>query len=67
METKGGIFKKRLHGNKKRPMGKVWTLVRKSYSGSALKIYVESAVSKADALGVAETFRSELEKFLGNM
>ena len=49
------------------PMGKVWTLVRKSYSGSALKIYVESAVSKADALGVAETFRSELEKFLGNM
>lgn len=25
METKGGIFKKRLHCNKKRPMGKVWT------------------------------------------
>ena len=25
MEIKGGIFKKSLHGNKKRPMGKVWT------------------------------------------
>lgn len=49
------------------PMGKVWTLVRKSYSGSALKIYVESAVSKADAEGVAETFRRELEIFLGKM
>ena len=48
-------------------MGKVWALVRKSYSESALKIYVESAVSKADAEGIAETFRAELEKTLAEM
>ena len=46
------------------PMGKVWALIRKSYSESALKIYVESAVSQMDAQGVAETFRKDLEKFL---
>ena len=48
-------------------MGKVWGLVRKSYSESALKIYVESAVSKADAEGFAETFRKELEKTLAEI
>ena len=48
-------------------MGKVWALVRKSYSESALKIYVESAVSKADAEGIAETFRQELEKYLAEI
>jgi len=48
-------------------MGKVWALIRKSYSESALKIYVESAVSKVDAEGVAETFRTELEKYLSGV
>ena len=48
-------------------MGKVWALVRKSYSESAIKVYVESAVSKADAEGVAETIREELNKTLSAM
>lgn len=46
------------------PMGKVWALIRKSNSESAIRIYVESAVSEADAQGMAETFRKDLEKFL---
>lgn len=48
-------------------MGKVWALVRKSYSESALKIYVESAVSQTDAEDVADMFRKELENYLEKM
>jgi phosphomannomutase len=47
------------------PMGKVWVLARKPNSESAIRIYAESAVSKADAAGVAETIRKELEEFAG--
>ena len=44
-------------------MGKVWVLARKSYSESAIRIYTESAISKADAMGVAETIREDLNAF----
>ena len=44
-------------------MGKVWALARKSNSESAIRIYAESAISKADAMGVAETIRKDLETF----
>lgn len=45
-------------------MGKVWVLARKSYSESAIKVYVESAVSKADAEGIAKDICSELQTYL---